>query len=206
MHLIIVGRGKLAKSIIKCAIKEKISYSLWADNINNENTIILYCGSARLFKDVVSFCNTTSTPLVLLSTDVPYPKRLRFPFYFIPNSASEVIAFIKAVADFAKFSQYKRVIITESHQSTKKDVSGTAKYLAKMLGEPETDITSIRDEKTQLRIGIPKKHIEGHAYHKISFIHSTGVSTDFTISVFGRDSYAIGAISIAKQVLKSLKS
>lgn len=204
MHLIIVGRGELANAIVKTAIKEKISYSFWENRKNTRKAIVLYCGSERLFKEVSLFCKATQTPLVLLSTDVSYSKRTPFPFFFTPNTSSEVLSFIKQVSDFARETEYTAVSIIESHQATKKDISGTAKQIARILGEPDTIITSIRDPQGQLELGIPKKHLTGHAYHRINFKHS-GVITNFTILVLGRETYAKGAIKIAREVLRSLK-
>lgn len=200
MHIVIVGNGKLSQAIVKRCVKEKISHSFWKETKPLKNSIVLYCGSDRTFKEVADFCKKTKTPLVMFSTNVTIPKKPAFPFHFIPNASAEVRTFIESVSDFANRTKFTKVEIIESHQHDKKDISGTARLIAKNIGKSAKIITSIRDPKKQLSLGIPKKHLGGHAYHKITFTHD-GVTTKFEVLVLGRETYAKGAIQIAKELL-----
>lgn len=199
-RLLIAGRGNLAHAIAKQCAKEKIPHSFWEDKTEGKYLVVLYCGSNRLFKTVSSFCTKTKTAMMLLSTDVPSPKNPSYPLFLLPNTSQEVQQFIKSVCDFASKTKYSSVSIIESHQRTKKDISGTARLIAKTIGASSKIITSIRDTKTQLKLGVPKKYLEGHAYHQITF-HHDGVTTTFTALVLGRETYAKGAIEIAKKII-----
>lgn len=197
--LVIVGEGQLARAIAKRCLKEKVQYSFWEAG-NNAKSVVLYCGSNRHSKEVYKFCAATKSPLVLLSSDVSFPKYLPFPFYSTPNASAEVREFIQTVVSFAQNAAYSRVSIIESHQSTKKDVSGTAQYIARSIGESPKIITSIRTAKEQLKLGVPKRYLKGHAYHKVTFTHD-GLTTEFSVLVLGRETYAKGAIEVAKRVM-----
>lgn len=200
-HIVIVGQGKLAKSIEKECVDQKISFDLWPDYNISDNMVILYCGSNRYFKEVSNFCEKNNKPLILLSTNVSLPEETNFPFLYTPNTSKEVRQFIDTVIDFASKTKYTKVSIIESHQSTKKDISGTARFLVSKTNQSENIITSIRDTERQLELGVPKEYLDGHAYHKITFEHN-GVTTSFEVLVLGRDTYAKGAIEIAKDIVK----
>lgn len=201
MHVVIVGTGALATALAKRCTKEKVSHNSWEPGKLGRKSVIIFCGSPRLFKDVWSFCSTNNTPLLLLSTSIDFPKRHEFPFVFAPNCSEEVLEFIKSVKDFATNTDYKNVSIIESHQKNKKDVSATAKLLAKSLGRTEKIIISIRNPKDQQKLGIPTAHLDGHAYHKVTFMHD-GLSTEFSVTVLGRETYAKGALKIARDLLR----
>lgn len=199
-RIVIVGRGRLAHAIEQQCAKERIDYSLWPTT-TDKRSVIVYCGSGQHFKEVSNFCRKTKTPLLLLSTNIALPKNPRFPFFFEPNTSTEVRSFIKAVSDFASRTPYTRVSIIESHQQTKKDVSGTAKALVASLRKQPSIITSVRDPQKQIKLGVPRKYLSGHAYHEVTFAHD-GVTTSFSVLVLGRETYAKGAILLTKEILK----
>ncbi len=127
------------------------------------------------------------------------------PAVIAPNLAFEVIAIMEAFQYIAErfpglMSSYS-LTVTESHQSNKRDVSGTAKKAIKELsplGHEEKGIISIRDRDAQVEMGIPEEHISGHAYHTYAFT-SDKTNTDISIihNVRGRSIYAEGAVKAA---------
>ena len=94
------------------------------------------------------------------------------------------------------------VEITESHQKTKKDVSGTAiafKAQFERYGAlPNGNITSIRDTRDQESLGIPNPD-DGHAYHWVAVQSPSGeVIYQFNTAVSGRTSYVEGTLLAAR--------
>lgn len=90
------------------------------------------------------------------------------------------------------------VEITESHQKTKRDVSGTAVAFRAQFERygavPNGTITSIRDTEAQEALGIPNPD-SGHAYHWIEVKNPTGeVIYQFNTAVLGRNSYVEGTL------------
>ncbi len=90
-------------------------------------------------------------------------------------------------------------IITESHQSTKRDVSGTAKKMQdywQRLGVDMKKIVSIRDPYFQrLILGVPERYLKGHGWHEHIIISGEGdVEVRLIHNVNGRDTYAGGTI------------
>lgn len=86
--------------------------------------------------------------------------------------------------------------ISESHQSAKKDVSGTAKNwkdLLEILGPKFDEIESIRDSDEQHVLGIPEEHLVGHAYHWID-ISGSDVKLGISTAVNGRKTYVEGTL------------
>lgn len=97
------------------------------------------------------------------------------------------------------------VEITESHQKTKRDVSGTAVAFRSQFerygATPDGTITSIRDTATQEALGIPDPD-NGHAYHWVEVKNPTGeVIYQFNTAVQGRTSYVEGTL-LAAQFLR----
>lgn len=91
-----------------------------------------------------------------------------------PQMGKQIVAFqamLKYMSDRfpGAFSGYT-LSVTESHQSSKVDTSGTAKAVIQSfqtLGTQmdEKGITMIRDPDIQLKLGVPKDALTGHAYH-----------------------------------------
>jgi 4-hydroxy-tetrahydrodipicolinate reductase len=61
--------------------------------------------------------------------------------------------------------------VTESHQSSKADTSGTAKAVVSHLvtlsadAFKEEDIVKLRERELQLAFKVPEAHLKGHAFH-----------------------------------------
>lgn len=94
------------------------------------------------------------------------------------------------------------VEITESHQKTKRDVSGTAVAFRAQFERygalPNGNITSIRDTKMQEELGIPDPD-SGHAYHWVEVKTPNGeIIYQFNTAVQGRTSYVEGTLLAAQ--------
>lgn len=96
-----------------------------------------------------------------------------------------------------------RVEITESHQATKRDTSGTAIAFGaqfQQYGALPADINSIRDTRYQEEVlGIPNPD-RGHAYHWVTVRSpwGEGIIYEFTTAVQGRNSYVEGTLMAAR--------
>lgn len=100
--------------------------------------------------------------------------------------------------------------IVESHQTRKRDVSGTARAMLAdfgQLGLPATadGIEVIRDEDRASAWGVPDEHLAGHAYHDFVLEDASGAaSLTFTTKVHGRAVYAAGALTAARFLVGKL--
>lgn len=100
------------------------------------------------------------------------------------------------------------VEITESHQKTKRDVSGTALAFRAQFERhgacPNGRITSIRDTEAQLSLGIPNPD-NGHAYHWVEVKNSRGeIIYQFNTAVAGRSSYVEGTLMAIRFLHKTM--
>ncbi|KAG2492224.1 hypothetical protein HYH03_009469 [Edaphochlamys debaryana] len=122
-----------------------------------------------------------------------------------PNMGKQIVAFQAMMDMMAKqfpgaFSGYKLKVV-ESHQSTKKDTSGTAKAVVQSfveLGIPfdVSQIELVREPKEQVeRMHVPESAINGHAYHTYQLTSGDGtVMFEFQHNVIGRTTYAEGTV------------
>ncbi len=137
-----------------------------------------------------------------------------------PNMSAPIVMFMNMIEFAAK--NYPGVLkdwkvrITESHQAKKKDKSGTALAVGKML---ETlgvnfrgldDIRAVRDQIEQRLMGIPEFALNGHGWHTYDLISPDGkVVLGFKHNINGRDTYVTGTLMaldfLAKQVAAGVK-
>jgi 4-hydroxy-tetrahydrodipicolinate reductase len=103
--------------------------------------------------------------------------------------------------------------IVESHQSPKKDKSGTGKAIGenlKSLGadyKGEEDIIAIRDPKQQLFMGIPHEALSGHGWHSYSLISPDGsVSLRIEHNINGRQTYVEGTLKAINFLAKKIQA
>jgi len=146
-----------------------------------------------------------------------------------PNMGKQIVALQAAIENAAKqfpgaFAGYKLDVI-ESHQSTKKDTSGTAKAIVSSLISLVEDsspdavnnaieaIERVRDTETQLdgaqgRLQkVPSNYIDGHAYHTYSLISPGGdVRFELRHNVNGRNVYAEGTADAVLFLARRLRS
>lgn len=127
------------------------------------------------------------------------------PSVIAPNMAKQIVAF-QAMIDFLSkefptaFSGYT-LSVTESHQKTKADTSGTAKAVvadfAKMgLDCSEEKIVKVRTEAEQMeKMHVPEEYLGGHAFHTYALDSADGtVHFEFQHNVCGRKIYAEGTV------------
>ena len=122
-----------------------------------------------------------------------------------PQMGKQVVAFQAAMKLMAEqfpgaFSGYT-LTVTESHQSSKKDTSGTAKAIVASFNDlgcdfDVSDIELVRDVESQTgRMGVPEEHLLGHAFHTYRLTSADGtVSFEFQHNVCGRSIYAEGTV------------
>ena len=144
-----------------------------------------------------------------------------------PNMAKQIVALQAMLEWTAKnfpgvFSGYNLKVV-ESHQKTKADTSGTAKALVKsfltmganvgatLRGCPSSHdgpIEMIRDEESQInKMGVPKEHLNGHAYHTYSLDSAdNSVHFEFRHNVCGREVYAEGTADAVEFLAKKISA
>lgn len=139
-----------------------------------------------------------------------------------PNMNKQIVAFQSMIADASKkypgcFNGYK-LSIKESHQKTKKDISGTAKAVAPHMvsmamasGDPESFIEPVRDDMRAMQeLGVPEDFLTGHAFHTYR-MESQGAAQpecvfEFKHNICGRRSYCEGALDAASWLLTKMES
>jgi len=133
-----------------------------------------------------------------------------------PNMAKPIVLiqamFEYAAKNFPDALKNFWAYITESHQSKKKDTSGTAKAMIsyfEQLGISllKEDLRKIRSDREQfISLGVPIENLGGHGWHNYRFI-----SPDRTVrlglihNVNGRQVYADGTIDAIKFLLKKVE-
>lgn len=127
----------------------------------------------------------------------------RVPAVIAPNMSVPIVAIQWALHQLAEnFPGALRgfdAAVAESHQSTKKDTSGTARAIVAdlaRLGVPidEANIVREREPERQRRDwGVPDEHLMGHAYHRYELRSEAGdVALRLQHDIHGRRTYAEG--------------
>jgi len=136
-----------------------------------------------------------------------------------PNMAKQIVAVQATLQSMAErfpnsFVSYG-LTVTESHQSSKADTSGTAKAIVKHLatlngaGDSFTleDIVKVRDEESQLKFGVPASALSGHAFHTYRLTSKDGsVTFELQHNVCGRRVYAEGTADAVAFVASARES
>lgn len=133
-------------------------------------------------------------------------KESSVPAVIAPNMAKPIVAFMAMMEFVARsfpgvFSGYS-LMIAESHQAPKTDVSGTAKALVPSFNamgisfEPD-QIKAQRDPVIQRDVlGVPEEFLDGHGWHTYRLLSpDKTVLMEFTHNVNGREVYALGALA-----------
>lgn len=211
MHILIVGCGKMADAVEHMCASQIIPFTNFEEILMESvetvpaDTVAIHFGSGRNLLELIDFCGMRGIPIIQgstkLSTPIPgslYQQDANVTIIDAPNLSLPMIRFIKAFPDFARaISPNMKTTIVESHQSTKADTSGTARAIASELGIPESEIAQIRDPRTQRALGVPENRLDGHAVHNFIF-SGQGVKIEVTTEIMGRDTYAEGALALAK--------
>lgn len=134
-----------------------------------------------------------------------------------PNMGKQIVAMQAALEELASkypsaFAGYK-LEVTESHQKTKADTSGTAKAVIdslKVLSDDDftyDDIEMIRGDQEAMDFGVPEEGLNGHAFHTYTLTSSDG-SVNFQLqhNVVGRTVYAEGTADAVKFLSQKLRT
>lgn len=135
-----------------------------------------------------------------------------------PNMGKQIVAMQAALEDLAvkfpgSFEGYK-LQVTESHQKTKADTSGTAKAVIASIQKlaaddnfTNDDITMLRDDQASLDFGVPADAMKGHAFHTYTLTSPDG-SVQFQLqhNVAGRTIYAEGTADAVKFLARQVKT
>lgn len=211
-NIVIAGHGSFAKSLImdipKAAAEKGLSglrVIPWGEKGSQKlsNVLVVHAGSGRELKAIFSFAKKMACPVIQASTGgitEDDSDLLGFTFIEAPNLSISMVKFLYALQEFGYLFSKDQVSITETHQSTKTTVPGTAVLMAKALGLESSLIKSVRDRKTQLEMGVPKESLDGHAVHLINLKGPGGEKISFRTEILGRSSYAYGVMEIAKVV------
>jgi 4-hydroxy-tetrahydrodipicolinate reductase len=132
-----------------------------------------------------------------------------------PNMGKQIVAMQAALQDLAvkypaAFAGYK-LKVTESHQKTKADTSGTAKAVIDSLkllsddGFTYEDISMIRGDQEAIQFGVPEEGLKGHAFHTYTLTSADGsVQFELKHNVVGRTVYAEGTADAVKFLSQKL--
>ncbi len=205
-EVLVAGRGKLAAELLAGLEGEAISRSVpWAERAASapDAGIAVHAGSGRELPALIDYCAEKGALLFELSTaEAAIPDTVTFPVILCPNVNLQMLRFMAMVRQASGLFKGQPIRITESHQATKTTKPGTAIYLAKQLGVPESEIRSERDPQRQEKIlGIPEKHLARHAYHNITIKNSDAEITLET-RVLGKTAYAAGLSRIIAMVAR----
>jgi 4-hydroxy-tetrahydrodipicolinate reductase len=141
------------------------------------------------------------------------PIHPNFSCVIAPNMGKQIVAMQAALSDLATkypgaFAGYQ-LQVTESHQKTKADTSGTAKAvidsIKRLTSDTEytyDDIQMIRNDEASIQFGVPETVVQentGHAYHTYTLTSSDGtVQFQLQHNVIGRTIYAEGTADAVK--------
>jgi len=122
-----------------------------------------------------------------------------------PNMGKQIVAFQAmfehAAATFPGAYSGYQLRVVESHQSSKKDTSGTAKAIVGSLNGlglnfDVSQIELVREPAQQIaEMHVPETALNGHAYHTYQLVSADGsVMFEFQHNVVGRTTYAEGTV------------
>ena len=179
-------------------------YKLDFDPAPNLDTVLYASRSADKLRQAAELCIKMNIPLLILSSDLKdqvdeLPAECNVQV--IPNSSLEVQEYQRNVINYHRAHPDQKVTITEYHQQSKLDVSGTAIAIAKQINFDSKNIISIRDDPTAQRLyNIPDQSKDAYAVHQIAFTNSqTNTTQMFEIKVCGRSTYISGLIEIVQK-------
>ncbi len=154
-------------------------------------------------EQAISTCGAGAVPLLILSTglgDAVEDLQPKCEVVFVPNSSSEVRKYMADVVDFSVSHPDWQVSITEYHQPSKSDVSGTALEIARQIGSEYSRIISIRDDaRVMQEFNLRGDELASYAIHQITFTDPRGGAPRlFEMKVVGRGTYVSGLLKMLK--------
>lgn len=208
MNILIAGNGKMAEELHQFCVEQGIPRD-HLDNVYGRNcvlddpskTVAVHFGSGRHLGSLIKYCSERGgIPIIQGTTKLTSDYvATSVPLIFAPNLSLPMVRFMTALPDFARQLDMGLPEIFESHQQAKRDVSGTARSLARKLGVEQKDIIHVRNPSIQRHLGIPEEHLDGHAYHTFTFNYQ-GVRIQVSTEIHGRRTYAEGTVHLARML------
>jgi len=110
------------------------------------------------------------------------------------------VKFLYLLEEMGSLYHDSDISITESHQSSKTSLAGTAVEMAESLGVDPRHIDSIRDKDTQKDgLAIPPEYMDQHALHMID-IGTDDCRISFRTEVHDLDTYLTGIVSVLRRI------
>ena len=204
-NIVVIGSGKLAGCIIDNLPKtdaEGVFGSVvgYEDGMHVDyRSVFVHVGSGRQYAQSLKLAADCGSVYIQASTVkhtvMDPPREGVIPFVHAPNLDLNIIRFLFWLKQAGALFGGERIKITESHQSGKTSVPGTAYKMAEALGVDPAAITSVRDPHRQFELGITD--IGRHAWHRIAIGGGNSVITLET-KVEGLLSYVEGLSRILK--------
>lgn len=206
MHLIIAGRGALARAIVTTCQDLSVSYANFdATSAPVSESVAVHCSkTGTILPDVLRFCEERNVPLIQASTGMQLPAEVKTVVVDAPNLALPIVrlfGWVKGMHQkFESIGGFQGADVAESHQESKTSVPGTAVAFADAVGVKKEKIRSIRAPSLQRQLGIPSEHLNRHGYHWITW-RFADLEVEVSTRVHGLRPYALGAIHVAKNLL-----
>jgi 4-hydroxy-tetrahydrodipicolinate reductase len=199
MQVFIAGSGKLATELLH-TLNANTDYNVspWpGDAVPEVRAIVVHAGSGREISTISGFCGRTSSVLVELATGSSLEASVPdYPIVLCPNTNILMLKFMCMLERSGSLFKGSEVRITESHQSSKTSVPGTAVSMAHALGVCASEVTSVRNSSQQIAdLGIPQEHLARHAFHRIQ-IQEGPCSIAMETRLYGGSPYASGVQQI----------
>jgi dihydrodipicolinate reductase len=223
MYVLIFGSGLMAQELAKVCDEQKINYDYHTfkgsfgrrsqpDTLTSQkDAVIVNFGSSKNLHRAIEWSEKFDITLIQGSTsqvaeiDLSTVACPNSTIIMAPNLSLPIVRFMKSFPVFADtIKSGMEMSILESHQSSKKDTSGTARAIASDLNFPIADIESVRKASIQQALGVPLQHRGGHAHHHF-ILSGLGVEISVSTKVNGRRTYAMGALEVASMALRHKK-
>jgi 4-hydroxy-tetrahydrodipicolinate reductase len=197
-HLLIAGRGKLARELLAGLGTQAGVLSPRASHDDPAPQVVVHAGSGRELAAVVAFCRARALPLIELSTGTSITELAAgLPVVVCPNANLLMLKFMTMLERSGGWFNGGRIRLVESHQSGKTSVPGTAVAMAQALGLEPARIESVRDPAVQAQsLGIAPEDLPRHAFHRIE-IEDGPCSLTLETRVRGDEPYVDGVRRIA---------
>ena len=214
--LLVCGNGAFAGAIMKYREDRTVIAVKWNPRLDiadlpkfaRRRIVAVHVGRGREFPALLTYCEKRDIPIIQASTGQKRSSvKPKVAVIVAPNIGLSVIAFMKALSGFIDGLQSDpetkivRRLLEESHHCQKKTVPGTARKLARALRIPAREIISTRDLIGQIRMGVPGRHLDRHAYHLITLGFMDGVHVELKIKVHGVAPYVSGVATIAYRLI-----
>lgn len=167
--ILIAGTGKLARELLDGLGHEALP---WSDRATGEAALVsavVHAGSGRELPEIARYCRERAVPLIELSTGTDVARLAAgLPVVVCANANLLMLKFMAMLARSGPWFRGEPVSITESHQTGKTSVPGTAVVIAASLGLPPQAIRSVRDPALQSAgLGVAPADLARHAFHRI---------------------------------------